>query len=68
MAVVGYFTAPIPAAYRLAYMVIAVMVLIPSNAFVGGSYVAIAGVVLALMAIAREVLRGRAQLRETVPT
>ena len=68
MAVVGYFTAPIPAAYRLGYMIIAVMVLVPSNAFAGGSYVAIAGVVLALMAIAREVLRGRAQLSETVPT
>jgi len=68
MAVVGHFMAPIPAAYRAAYMVIAVMVLIPSNAFAGGSYVAVAGVVLALMAIAREVLRGRAQLRETVPT
>ena len=33
---------------------IAVMVLVPSNAFAGGSYVAIAGVVLALVAIARE--------------
>jgi TRAP transporter 4TM/12TM fusion protein len=68
MAVVGYFMAPIPAAWRVAYMVIAVMVLIPSNAFAGGGYVAIAGVVLALVAIAREVMRGRAQLRETVPT
>jgi TRAP transporter 4TM/12TM fusion protein len=68
MAVVGYFTAPIPAAYRVAYMLIAVMVLVPSNAFAGGGYVAIAGVVLALAAIAREVMRGRAQLRETVPT
>ena len=37
---------------------IAVMVLVPSNAFAGGSYVAIAGVVLALAAIAREVMRG----------
>jgi TRAP transporter 4TM/12TM fusion protein len=69
MAVVGYFTAPIPAAYRLAYMIIAVMVLVPSNAFAGGSYVAIVGVVLAFAAIAREVTRGRAmKLRETVPT
>jgi TRAP-type uncharacterized transport system fused permease subunit len=69
MAVVGYFTAPIPAAYRLAYMIIAVMVLAPSNAFAGGSYVAIVGVVLAFAAIAREVMRGRAmKLRETVPT
>ena len=68
MAVVGYFTAPIPAAYRAAYMVIAVMVLVPPNAFAGGSYVAVAGVVLAFGAIAREVMRGRAQLRETVPT
>ena len=69
MAVVGYFTAPIPAPYRLGYMIIAVMVLVPSNAFAGGSYVAIVGVVLALAAIAREVMRGRAmKLRETVPT
>ena len=69
MAVVGYFTAPIPAAYRLGYMIIAVMVLVPSNAFAGGSYVAIVGVVLAFAAIAREVMRGRAvKLRETVPT
>ncbi len=69
MAVVGYFTAPIPASYRLGYMTIAVMVLVPSNAFAGGSYVAIVGVVLAFAAIAREVMRGRAvKLRETVPT
>jgi hypothetical protein len=49
-------------------MLIAVMVLVPSNAFAGGSHVAIAGAVLALAAIVREVMRGRAQLRETVPT
>jgi hypothetical protein len=50
-------------------MIIAVMVLVPSNAFAGGSYVAIVGVVLAFAAIAREVTRGRAmKLRETVPT
>ena len=69
VAVVGYFQAPIPVAYRVAYGVIAVMVLIPANAFPGGTYVGIAGTVLALAAIAREVLRGRAEApREPVPT
>jgi TRAP transporter 4TM/12TM fusion protein len=69
MAVVGYMTAPIPFVWRVAYMIIAVMVLIPDNAFPGGNYVAIAGVMLAFAAIAYEVMRGRSlKLRETVPT
>jgi hypothetical protein len=44
------------------------MVLIPSNAFPGGGYVGIAGVLLALAAIAREIMRGREHrtARETI--
>jgi TRAP-type uncharacterized transport system fused permease subunit len=69
MAVVGYFLAPIPVAYRVAYGVIAAMVLVPANAFAGGSYVAMAGVVLALAAILREIMRGREQkARAAVPS
>ncbi len=71
MAVVGYFMAPIPAAYRVAYMVVAVMVLVPANSFAGGAYVGAAGMVLAFAAIAREIMRGRGRrlaARDPVPS
>ncbi len=60
LAVVGYFMAPIPFGYRLAYAVVAGMVLMPSNAFPGAGSVGMIGAVAALAAVAREVVRGRA--------
>lgn len=59
LAVVGYFMSPIPYAFRIAYGVVAAMVLIPSTAFAGAHIVSIAGIIAALAAIAFEIMRGR---------
>jgi TRAP-type uncharacterized transport system fused permease subunit len=60
LAVVGYFMRPISIAFRIAYAVLAAMVLMPSTAFAGANIVSIAGAVLTLAAIAYEIMRGRA--------
>jgi TRAP transporter 4TM/12TM fusion protein len=59
--VVGFFTAHVPLLYRLAYGVIALMLLAQPAMFPGAVWLNVAGVVLAAAAIAREVLRGRTQ-------
>ncbi len=60
MAVVGFFTTRIPLPYRVAYAIVALMLLAQPAMFDGASWVNFAGVILAAAAIGREVLRGRA--------
>lgn len=60
MAMVGYFTAPIGMPYRIAYVVTGLLLLLPVDLFPGAPFANIAGFALAIAAIAREVLRGRA--------
>jgi TRAP transporter 4TM/12TM fusion protein len=66
MAVVGFFTAPIPPAHRIAYALIALMLLAQPAMFEGAVWLNVTGVVLAAAAIAREIARGRA--RPKVPS
>jgi TRAP transporter 4TM/12TM fusion protein len=61
IAVVGYVTAAVPWAYRIPYGVVALMLLVQPAMFPGAVWLNVAGVVLAVAAIAREFLRGRAQ-------
>jgi TRAP transporter 4TM/12TM fusion protein len=59
--VVGFFTTHVPAAYRIVYGVIALMLLAQPAMFDGAIWLNIGGVVLAALAIVREVMRGRVQ-------
>jgi TRAP-type uncharacterized transport system fused permease subunit len=59
--VVGFFTTHVPIAYRLAYGAIALMLLAQPAMFDGAVWLNVVGVALAAAALAREVLRGRAQ-------
>lgn len=63
LAVVGYFTANVPAPYRIAYAIIALTLLIQPAMFPGAIWVNVFGVIAAAAAIAREIVRGRAQPR-----
>jgi TRAP transporter 4TM/12TM fusion protein len=63
MAVVGFFTATIPALYRIGYGMIALMLLAQPAMFDGAVWLNVAGVVAAAGAIGREVLRGRARTK-----
>jgi TRAP transporter 4TM/12TM fusion protein len=71
IAVVGYFQARIPVAFRIGYAGIALLLLVQPRMFENAIWVNVAGIVLALAAITYEVMRGRAQRaapRETVPS
>jgi TRAP-type uncharacterized transport system fused permease subunit len=71
IAVVGYFQARVPVAFRIGYAGIALLLLVQPRMFENAIWVNAAGVVLALAAITYEVMRGRAQRaapRETVPS
>jgi TRAP-type uncharacterized transport system fused permease subunit len=61
MAVVGYFSATIPKPYRVAYGLVALMVLVQPAMFDGAVWVNVAGVLAAIVVLAREVVRGRSQ-------
>lgn len=61
MAMVGYLTAPIGLPYRAAYAIAGVMLLFPVDLFPGAGIANIVGFVLAVAAIAREWMRGRAR-------
>jgi TRAP-type uncharacterized transport system fused permease subunit len=61
MSVVGFFITHIPPLYRIAYGLVALMLLAQPAMFDGAVWLNVAGVVLAAAAIAREVVRGRAQ-------
>ena len=71
IAVVGYFRTRIPIPCRITYALIALLLLVQPRMFEGAIWVNAVGVVLALVAIAYEVMRGRAQgvpRPETVPS
>jgi TRAP transporter 4TM/12TM fusion protein len=71
IAVVGYFKTRVPVAFRIAYGVIALLLLVQPRMFDGAIWVNVAGIVLALAAIACEVVRGRehrAPPREIMPS
>jgi TRAP-type uncharacterized transport system fused permease subunit len=57
--VVGYYSAPIPAALRALYVLAGVLLLIPADAFRGAVLTDIAGLVLGGALLGRELLRGR---------
>jgi TRAP-type uncharacterized transport system fused permease subunit len=58
LAVIGYFQTSVPVPNRIAYAVIALMLLVQSSMFAGAVWVNIGGVCAAAAAIAREWLRG----------
>jgi TRAP-type uncharacterized transport system fused permease subunit len=60
IAVVGYFQAHVPVAYRVVYGVIALMLLVQPAMFAGAIWLNAIGVIAAAAGIAREVMRGRA--------
>ena len=60
IAVVGYFQARVPVAYRVAYGVIAVMLLVQPAMHPWAIWINAAGVIAACAGITREVMRGRA--------
>jgi len=61
IAAVGFVKASVTPALRLAYGVIAFMLLIPSNAFAGALWVNVAGVILSLAALWLELTRRPAE-------
>jgi TRAP-type uncharacterized transport system fused permease subunit len=61
MAVVGYFSATIPKPYRVAYGLVALMLLVQPAMFDGAVWINVAGVLAAIVVLAREVVRGRSQ-------
>lgn len=61
VAVVGYCFARVDILWRVGYAAVALMLLVQPRMFTGASYVIAAGAVLAIAALVREVLRGRAQ-------
>jgi TRAP transporter 4TM/12TM fusion protein len=65
LAVVGFFTVCIAPLLRVAYAVLAALVLLPSAAF-GTNIVSIAATVIGLSAIGYEIMRGRSAPRQPV--
>ncbi len=63
VAVVGYLSVRVPWAYRIPYGLVALMLLAQPAMFEGAVWLNVIGVIAAVAAIAREVLRGRAQGR-----
>ena len=63
VAVVGFLTARVPVAYRVAYGLVALMLLVQPAMFAGAVWLNIAGIVCAAAAVAREIARGRAPAR-----
>jgi hypothetical protein len=61
VAVVGHCLAPVSRPLRIAYGVIGLSLLVQPTMFDGASFVIGAGAVLGLAALARELMRGRAQ-------
>lgn len=59
LAVVGYFMAPISYPFRIAYAVLAALVLLPPAVFGGSGMVSIVATIIALATIGYEILRGR---------
>jgi TRAP transporter 4TM/12TM fusion protein len=59
IAVVGYFVARVPWSFRIAYGVIALMLLAQPKMFAGAVWLNVAGFAAAVFAIAWEILRGR---------
>jgi TRAP transporter 4TM/12TM fusion protein len=60
IAVVGYFQARVPTAYRISYGVIALMLLAQPAMFAAALWLNLVGVLGAAAGIAREIMRGRA--------
>jgi TRAP transporter 4TM/12TM fusion protein len=63
VAVVGYFQVRVPVIYRIAYGVIALMLLAQPNMFAAAIWVNGLGALAACAGIGREIMRGRAQAR-----
>jgi TRAP-type uncharacterized transport system fused permease subunit len=61
VAVVGHCFARVQALWRVGYGAVALMLLVQPKMFAGASYVIAVGAVLAIAALIREALRGRAQ-------
>ncbi len=61
IAVVGYYSAPIPIALRVLFMVAGVLLLIPADAFRGAIVADVAGLVLGAVLLWREIYRQRAR-------
>jgi TRAP transporter 4TM/12TM fusion protein len=59
--VVGYYSAPIPIALRVLFVVAGVLLLIPADAFRGAILTDVAGLVLGAVLLGREVVRKRAR-------
>jgi len=59
--VVGYYSAPIPIALRVLFVVAGVLLLIPADAFRGAILTDLAGLVLGAALLGRELLRQRAR-------
>ena len=59
--VVGYYSAPIPIALRVLFVVAGVLLLIPADAFRGAILTDLAGLVLGAVLLGRELLRQRAR-------
>jgi len=57
--VVGYFYAPIGAARRALFLVAAILLLIPADAFPGAVYTDLAGLTLGAALLGREIVRAR---------
>jgi TRAP transporter 4TM/12TM fusion protein len=67
LAVVGYFKAPVPLALRIFYGIAALMLLAQPAMFDAAIWFNAVGVIIAVAAIAREILQGRAQPRPASP-
>lgn len=61
VAVVGYLTVAVPPLYRIAYGVVALMLLVQPTMFESAVWINALGLAAAAAAIAREILRGRSQ-------
>lgn len=61
VAVVGHCFAPVRGLWRIGYAAVALMLLVQPAMFAGAAYVVAAGAALAVVVLAREVLRGRAR-------
>jgi TRAP-type uncharacterized transport system fused permease subunit len=67
IAVVGYLKAPIAVPWRIAYGVIAALVLWPGEASPAGIPLGLLGIALAVVAIAYEILRGAPAAQTLTP-
>jgi TRAP transporter 4TM/12TM fusion protein len=68
LAVVGYFMASISLVFRTIYAVLAALVLLPPAAFGGSGTMRIAATIVALAAIAYEIMRGRSARQPAIPS